>query len=189
MDEWCIISKSIHVLRSVILHPTNTSITHFLNMCTRHWHLSIVQKNISCLVWAGLFLDNCIISSTYNNRLSRWAWRLKRRISLHSDHERGYLDIDFSSEFWRIPLIVQKIPQWKAVPLPFTSAVWLSTPSSPLTNAGMFCWPGKQTSEGEKRKFNSFLSFRVFDRVSKKKEINERIRTFQSQQATKGGKL
>lgn len=113
MDEWCIISKSIQVLLSVILHPTNTSITHFLNMCTRRWHLSIFQQNISGLhlwceraySWITVSLVQCTITD----------WAAGFESSRDAFHYTATMKEDiwtliFTKIFRRIPLIVQKTP-------------------------------------------------------------------------------
>lgn len=73
----------------------------------------------------------------------------------------------------------RKLPQFDAVPLPSSFAAWLSTPSSPLTGAVMFCQPGEQTSEGEERKFTSFFPFTRFqkDFFSYNKEIKQQANT------------
>lgn len=77
-------------------------------------------------------------------------------IPSHADHERGYLEMDF---FQTNPKNTLNSHSFEAVPLPLSLAGWLSTPSSPLTDAGTFCWPGELASEGGKSEFCLFLPF------------------------------
>lgn len=78
-----------------------------------------------------------------------------RCFCLHSHHQRGregdFMKNTISEKYKRKQgkkKTERKRPHLASATLPFGSAGWLS---GILTNAGVFCWPGQQTSEGEEK--------------------------------------
>lgn len=168
---WMIHDQQAHSSHSFRFYAPQTRQSQgFLNMCAQHRDLFIdrpEQNMFAFVVW-----------TLHDNTPRHEVWKLQRCICLHTDHERGYLEI-FRQNLEEYP---QKTPtQFDAAPLPFRFAAWLSTSSSPPTNAGVLRQPGEQTSKGDKKKeVCPLLPFflRLFAGVSV--EINDGIKTCQS---------